>query len=216
MPEREVAVCRELTKRFEEVVRGTAAEVAERFDGAAEGRDHARRSGRPRRRAPTTARSARSPRSPSSSPPACRGGGRRRSSRASTGVAAEPALQRVAVSRFDNAARPRYPARPVAHLDNKAVLHAVTRRARCSCCSSGRRAAQAWSWPVHGPVLQPFAYDEAHPYAAGQHRGIDIGADAAGEQVVAPAAGDGELRRHGADEREVASRSRPPTATRSR
>ena len=30
-PEREVAVCRELTKRFEEVVRGTSAEVAERF-----------------------------------------------------------------------------------------------------------------------------------------------------------------------------------------
>jgi 16S rRNA (cytidine1402-2'-O)-methyltransferase len=30
-PAREVAVCRELTKRFEEVVRGTAAEVAARF-----------------------------------------------------------------------------------------------------------------------------------------------------------------------------------------
>jgi 16S rRNA (cytidine1402-2'-O)-methyltransferase len=30
-PERRVAVCRELTKRFEEVVRGTAAELAERF-----------------------------------------------------------------------------------------------------------------------------------------------------------------------------------------
>ena len=30
-PEREVAVCRELTKRFEEVVRGTAAEVAAHF-----------------------------------------------------------------------------------------------------------------------------------------------------------------------------------------
>jgi len=30
-PEREVAVCRELTKRFEEVVRGTAAELAEHF-----------------------------------------------------------------------------------------------------------------------------------------------------------------------------------------
>ena len=27
-----MAVCRELTKRFEEVVRGTAAELAERFD----------------------------------------------------------------------------------------------------------------------------------------------------------------------------------------
>lgn len=49
--------------------------------------------------------------------------------------------------------------------------------------------AHAWSWPVKGPVLQPFAYDEAHPYASGQHRGIDIGADATGEPVVAPAAG---------------------------
>lgn len=50
-------------------------------------------------------------------------------------------------------------------------------------------AAYAWSRPVQGPVVQPFAYDEAHPYAAGQHRGIDIAADAAGEAVVAPAAG---------------------------
>ncbi len=31
LPERPVAVCRELTKRFEEVVRGTAADVAARF-----------------------------------------------------------------------------------------------------------------------------------------------------------------------------------------
>ena len=30
-PTREVTVCRELTKRFEEVVRGTASELAERF-----------------------------------------------------------------------------------------------------------------------------------------------------------------------------------------
>jgi 16S rRNA (cytidine1402-2'-O)-methyltransferase len=30
-PEREVAVCRELTKRFEEIAHGTAAELAERF-----------------------------------------------------------------------------------------------------------------------------------------------------------------------------------------
>jgi MYXO-CTERM domain-containing protein len=49
--------------------------------------------------------------------------------------------------------------------------------------------AHAWSWPVHGPVLEPYAYDEANPYASGQHRGVDIGADAAGESVVAPAAG---------------------------
>jgi murein DD-endopeptidase MepM/ murein hydrolase activator NlpD len=49
--------------------------------------------------------------------------------------------------------------------------------------------AQAWSWPVQGPVLQTFSYDEAHPYAAGQHRGVDIGADATGDSVVAPAGG---------------------------
>ena len=36
-PEREVAVCRELTKRFEEVVRGTAAELAARFADAPKG-----------------------------------------------------------------------------------------------------------------------------------------------------------------------------------
>jgi 16S rRNA (cytidine1402-2'-O)-methyltransferase len=50
MPERPVAVCRELTKRFEQVERGTAAELADRFTeppkgeltlvlGAAEGAD---------------------------------------------------------------------------------------------------------------------------------------------------------------------------------
>lgn len=49
--------------------------------------------------------------------------------------------------------------------------------------------ASAWSWPVHGPVLQPFSYDEAHPYDAGQHRGIDIGAAASGDAVVAPESG---------------------------
>jgi len=36
-PERDVAVCRELTKRFEEVVRGAAAALAERFDAPPKG-----------------------------------------------------------------------------------------------------------------------------------------------------------------------------------
>ncbi len=36
-PERQVAVCRELTKRFEDVVRGTAAELADRFADATRG-----------------------------------------------------------------------------------------------------------------------------------------------------------------------------------
>ena len=42
LPERPVAVCRELTKAFEEVVRGPARVVAARFAERAEGRDHAR------------------------------------------------------------------------------------------------------------------------------------------------------------------------------
>jgi septal ring factor EnvC (AmiA/AmiB activator) len=49
-------------------------------------------------------------------------------------------------------------------------------------------AAGAWTWPAGGDVLQPFNFDSAHPYAAGQHRGLDIGA-APGSPVVAPAAG---------------------------
>src|SRR6266700_5807992 len=49
-------------------------------------------------------------------------------------------------------------------------------------------AAGAWTWPVDGPVLQQFVFDPAHPYAAGQHRGIDVG-EAAGAPVVAPAGG---------------------------
>jgi 16S rRNA (cytidine1402-2'-O)-methyltransferase len=36
-PEREAAVCRELTKRFEEVVRGTASELAQRFEAPPKG-----------------------------------------------------------------------------------------------------------------------------------------------------------------------------------
>jgi len=48
--------------------------------------------------------------------------------------------------------------------------------------------AHAWSWPADGPVLQPFVFDPAHPFAGGQHRGIDVGADL-GATVRAPAAG---------------------------
>jgi hypothetical protein len=48
--------------------------------------------------------------------------------------------------------------------------------------------AGGWTWPVQGPVLQTFSFDPAHPYAAGQHRGIAIGAGE-GTPVLAPAAG---------------------------
>src|SRR2546423_3181835 len=47
--------------------------------------------------------------------------------------------------------------------------------------------ALGWSWPVAGPVLTPFSVGP-DPYAAGQHRGIDIGA-ATGSAVAAPVAG---------------------------
>src|SRR5438128_2065389 len=49
-------------------------------------------------------------------------------------------------------------------------------------------AAQAWSWPADGPVLAPFSFDPANPYAAGQHRGLDIGG-APSAPVRAPASG---------------------------
>ncbi len=49
--------------------------------------------------------------------------------------------------------------------------------------------AHAWTWPVDGAVVQGFAYDPAHPYAGGQHRGVDIAASAAGIPVLAPASG---------------------------
>src|SRR5262245_64020392 len=49
-------------------------------------------------------------------------------------------------------------------------------------------SARAWTWPVDGPVLRPFSFDRAHPYAAGQHRGLDLGAPT-GASVVSPVAG---------------------------
>jgi hypothetical protein len=49
-------------------------------------------------------------------------------------------------------------------------------------------AARAWTWPTDGQMLQPFSFDPASPYAAGQHRGIDL-AGSVGEAVHAPRAG---------------------------
>src|SRR5215813_12207379 len=48
-------------------------------------------------------------------------------------------------------------------------------------------SAQAWSWPASGPVLRPFVFGD-DPYAAGQHRGIDVAGDL-GAEVPAPASG---------------------------
>ncbi|MBD0329771.1 MAG: M23 family metallopeptidase, partial [Thermoleophilia bacterium] len=54
-------------------------------------------------------------------------------------------------------------------------------------CLADPASAAAWSWPVDGPVLRPFLFGD-DPYAAGQHRGVDVGAPA-GAPVRAPASG---------------------------
>src|SRR5438067_6295233 len=64
----------------------------------------------------------------------------------------------------------------------RAVLLAVA----LSLCAAP--AAHAWTWPAGGAVLRPFSFDPAHPYAGGQHRGIDVGGSI-GEAVLAPAGG---------------------------
>ena len=46
-------------------------------------------------------------------------------------------------------------------------------------------AHASWSWPVRGDVITPYRNGD-NPYAAGQHRGIDIAA-AVGTPVVAAA-----------------------------
>ena len=48
--------------------------------------------------------------------------------------------------------------------------------------------ARAWTWPVDGQVLRGFNFDHDHPYAAGQHRGIDI-SSSVGAAVLGPAEG---------------------------
>jgi hypothetical protein len=55
-------------------------------------------------------------------------------------------------------------------------------------CALPVSAARAWTWPVDGPVLRPFSFDHAHPYAGGQHRGVDLGAPG-GTRVLAPTEG---------------------------
>src|SRR5438034_407195 len=49
-------------------------------------------------------------------------------------------------------------------------------------------SASAWTWPADGAVLRGFSFSSSTPYAAGQHRGIDV-AGASGASVPAPAGG---------------------------
>jgi hypothetical protein len=47
--------------------------------------------------------------------------------------------------------------------------------------------AWAWAWPADGPILRPFSLG-GDPYAAGQHRGVDV-AVGASRAIRAPASG---------------------------
>src|SRR4051794_26593944 len=53
--------------------------------------------------------------------------------------------------------------------------------------SSDALATGGWTWPVRGPVITPYR-NGGNPYAAGQHRGIDVGAPV-GARVVAAVGG---------------------------
>ncbi|HEY0633059.1 MAG TPA: peptidoglycan DD-metalloendopeptidase family protein [Thermoleophilaceae bacterium] len=53
--------------------------------------------------------------------------------------------------------------------------------------SNALASGNGWAWPVSGPVLTPYR-NGGNPYAAGQHRGIDIGARV-GTRVVAAVGG---------------------------
>src|SRR3954453_10304732 len=51
--------------------------------------------------------------------------------------------------------------------------------------SSSALASGEWTWPVHGEVITPYR-NGTDPYAAGQHRGIDIAAPVGAPVVAAP------------------------------
>jgi len=71
----------------------------------------------------------------------------------------------------------------------RTFLGTVAVLAAAALASPPQAPAGDWTWPVQGPVLTPYANDNARPYAGGMHRGIDIGA-ASGAPVVAAHTGD--------------------------
>jgi murein DD-endopeptidase MepM/ murein hydrolase activator NlpD len=68
-----------------------------------------------------------------------------------------------------------------------------------ACALVGAPGAFGWAWPADGPVLREFSLGD-NPYAAGQHRGIDIALEGA-RKVRAPASGEvtfaGQVPTHG-------------------
>src|SRR5205823_4707943 len=101
---------------------------------------------------------------------------------------AERAIPPFFVGNVDNASRLRYPARSFAIRTTARCLVRLFVLGLIVCALALPARVLAWSWPTSGAVLRTFSFDPAHPYAAGQRRGIEIGG-APGDAVVAPAAG---------------------------
>ena len=188
-PARPVAVCRELTKLHEEVVRGTAAELAERYADA-EGRAARSSSWSAPRRS----------RRPSSRPAvdALRAAGRRRraaaAGRRGRGRADGPERECAvpgadcagAVATLQQHTRKRREPAGARLRSGACPLHAPG----SSSCSSARGPAAGAPAPrpaspplgsdgdgrCHGDVVGAFRYAPRHPFAAGARRGIDIAA----------------------------------------
>ena len=180
-PTRPVAVCRELTKRFEEVVRGSAAEVAERYSEPPKGEitvvvgsapdDRGRRRAGSRGGCRARRRGGRAP---------SRGGDRL----AADGRGAQPPLSSFSVARFDNSRPPCYRA--------GSWFSKLATECPCTCSpwwqlSPSHRRPAPGAGPSTGPVLRGFLAED-DPYLGGQHRGVDIGA-LSGAEVRAPARG---------------------------
>lgn len=68
-----------------------------------------------------------------------------------------------------------------------AALAALAATAAISAWTAAPAVAETWRWPVRGDVVGAFA-GAGGPYAAGQHRGIDVAAQA-GTPVVAAVGG---------------------------
>ena len=127
-------------------------------------------------------------RSRSSSKRACPAGTRQTSLHGSPGSRETASTDDSAVARIDNSRSGCYRARSVSKSDNTEVVVRRIVLLAVSFLLLAVPGARAWTWPAGGDVLGAFVFDSAHPYAAGQHRGIDIGA-APGEPILAPAAG---------------------------
>ena len=189
LPGRSAAVCRELTKRFEEVVRGSLEELAERFAEPPRGEitlvlgppGVTFRAGSGRGRG--TRRSCRARRG-------WRGEAHRRRGRlrADRG-GAERALPRLSVTRQSKCVAPgvrsRYGRRMFARRTTRWVM--CLGSALVLALVAGP-SAMAWAWPVDGAVLRGFSVS-GDTYAAGQHRGIDI-ALGASSAIRAPVSGE--------------------------